>query len=291
MVKEHFNCHNFSKAVDMLREDIYLALELFKQYIEEFPDDYLAKTYYASVLITVRRLDEAKIVLDDLKTQLRSDKKITKYMDKCYKNEAAVVFVDAKLFLYTGKYQESYDLLNENIELLRENGYYINAAILLSQKKKSNASIQLTADDSSYLYKQIDNYSYERFYDHIQKHLYDYKGEEETRGVFVKNFKLGEVLKYLNENIPSDKALYSGTVEDTYYFKYYSCGKVDNKYTDYFKLVAIHGTNHYITMTPVDNGKNMPYVDLNYLSEENENTNTNDRIARFNKKYAKYLIK
>lgn len=290
MGKEYYNCYSFTKAVNMLNEDIYLAIELFKQYTEDFPDDYMAMIYYASALITVKKMEEAKQVLNNLKIQLSNDKKFTKYEDKCHKNDAALTFINAKLFFYNDQYQECYDLINKKNDLLRENGFYVNAALLFSQKKISNDTIQLPSDDFAYLYKQIDNYSFETFYDHIQKHLYGYTGCEETKGVFDKNFKLEEVIKYFNKNIPSDKSLFSGLIEDAYYFKYDSCGKVDNKYTDYFKLIAIHGTNHYITMTPVENGKNMPHVDLNYLQEELM-TNTSDRIARFNKKYAKYLIK
>ena len=80
MGKEYFNRHNFSKAVNMINEDIYLAIELFKQYTENFPNDYMAMIYYASALITVKKMEEAKQVLNNLKIQLNNDKKFT-YID------------------------------------------------------------------------------------------------------------------------------------------------------------------------------------------------------------------
>lgn len=292
MGTEHFNQHYFSKAMDMKKEDVYLAVELFKQYIDEYPDDYMAKAYYASALITIKKLEEAKSVLDDIETQLSSDRKIAKYKEKNYKNSATIVFTKMKLLFYSNRYEECYRLLNENYDLLLDNNYLINGVTLSCQKKLNKEAFYLIKHDKiSYLYKQIADYSYDRFIDHIQKHLSGYNGEEVSRGIFNEDFNLDDVLETIKLSIPSDKALYTGIIEDSYYYKYDSCGKVDNKYTDYFKVIALHDSNEFITMTPSENGKNMPYIDLNYLKNETIVQSRNNQIDKFNKKYAKCLIK
>ena len=65
------------------------------------------------------------------------------------------------------------------------------------------------------------------------------------------------------------------------------CGRVDNKLANYFKVVCLHDTKDFITMCPVLEGENLPYIDINYLKEEKE-TSKVKRISQTEKFYQRY---
>ena len=91
-----------------------------------------------------------------------------------------------------------------------------------------------------------------------------------------------EIKKY----IPSDKIFYPGFYEDLYVFRYDRCGKEKNKTTDFIKVYAFHNTTDLITIVPASSLDNMPYVDLNYMIEnDNANVKRLSQIDRFNKRF------
>ena len=291
MSVKYYNRHNFSKAMEMEKKDIHLSIELFRQYLEEFSNDYMAKTYYVSALVTSGSLVEAEEALNELEMQICLDKDFTKHKDKAEKNTASLVYSKVRLLIHSNRYEECYKLIHDNIDLLERNNYEVDASFLFCKKMMNNDFHFLSKDNKSYLYRQIDDYSEERFIKHIQKHMPTYSGIEKTTSVFCESFDFDKTFKVIRETIPSKKVLYPGVLEDVYYYKYDSCGKVNNKYTDYFKLVVLHDSKHFITIAPTGNIENLPCIDLNYLQEETPKTNTNSQIDKFNKKYAKYLLK
>jgi len=74
----------------------------------------------------------------------------------------------------------------------------------------------------------------------------------------------------------------------TYVFKFDNCGRVENRSTDYFKIVCFHDTYDIITAYPDESGKNYPYVDLNYLVERDySNVKCISARERFNARYSR----
>ena len=71
--------------------------------------------------------------------------------------------------------------------------------------------------------------------------------------------------------IPSNKALFSRFYEDLYTFKYDECGIDKENTTDYFKVICFHNSDKFITMFPCAEGRELEYVDLNYLIPNDDN--------------------
>lgn len=152
--------------------------------------------------------------------------------------------------------------------------------------------IKETRDEiNRYLYKQINEYDINDFYDHIKKHLYDCSTEfsEESWDKFFEDFPLKEIINESKKYIPSNKCLYKGFYTSVYVFKFDNCGKVNNKTVDYFKIICLENNSNFITMYPADECKYLPYIDLNYLKQENELPKIKrlSQIEKFNQKYNK----
>ena len=146
-------------------------------------------------------------------------------------------------------------------------------------------------DENSYLFSQIVKYDETDFLDHIKKHM---QGEEDITEkdcctIFGQDFPMDKIIQEIKKYIPSDKKLLLGFYDNIYYFKYDSCGRVDNKNVDYFKVVCFNGTDNFITMHPVIINENLPYQDLNYLVNEDNFSKVKrmSQIDKFNKKFNK----
>ena len=103
-----------------------------------------------------------------------------------------------------------------------------------------------------YLFRQIINYDEGDFLYHIQKHTADFNKDLDTPNpaIFNTEFPINQVIESIKSYIPSSKRLFTGFYEDTYIFKYDCCGRVDNKSTNYFRVICFHDTNNIITMYP-----------------------------------------
>ena len=64
--KLYFNKHEFIKLSEQSKKDPFGAIEGYQKYLEKYPDDNSARTYYASNLIAIGRFKEAdrRIYLD-----------------------------------------------------------------------------------------------------------------------------------------------------------------------------------------------------------------------------------
>lgn len=301
----YYNVHEFNYARDLMDIDPYKAKEAFLLYIERYPQDYRARAYYASVLIILRELDEANRVIEDLEYEAYSNREFMADKNAIFLKHFRqnITFAKIKLLFYQNKYQELYDTYfnndkiidiykDANIYLNQDMGYFRYDSLAFYVKKKLNL-IPHDVNNSSYtyLYKQIINYQDEMFLDHIKKHMADFNIEADTpnKSIFKYDFPLDLVFSEIKKYIPSERCLYSGLVEDTYVFKYDSCGWNNNKMVNYFKIVCFHGTSEFITMCPTKTGEYFPYIDLNYM---NANINTDSvkvkrrsQIDKFNKKY------
>ena len=102
--------------------------------------------------------------------------------------------------------------------------------------------------------------------------------------IFNEDFPVSKVLEELKKYIPSKKSIFS-MYADKYTFKYDFCGRVNNKVSDFFRVVTFHNENKLLTMYPVSYGSELDYIDLNYLKEEKNSIKRLSRIDKFNQRY------
>ncbi len=243
-----FNTTLFGTIMKSYDADPYTTKTELEKYLNAYPNDYVAKEFYVSVLIRICDFEKAKeihkaifemIMHNDLE---KSKKRISKLKRNLINNEAKLLYVE----------NEYYELA----ELSRKYAMYFD------EKTKKSINYIIGDADGIYPYKfrQMHNYNINEFYEHIKKHLY---GSGRSNAIFNREFKYFEVLGVIKEHIPSDKCLYNGFFEDTYYFKYDNCGTVDGVSTDYFKILCCHKSSKIITMLPVVNATHLPVIDIN----------------------------
>lgn len=288
MKLKFFDKWEFDDALDGIDCDPIGTKMRLENYLLNHQKDYSAYPYYASVLITLGELGKAEEVLKSLQEMASDYIKYENYNKiKYLKNN--ILYSQIKLMSYQGKYDELYQLLRREYPNVKELG--LDSPIFYCRKKVGDL-IEGRRSPNSYLYRQIVEYHESDFLEHIKKHLAEYnQGEEKLSDtIFATDFPLLEVIEEIKKYIPSDKKINGGFYDNVYTFKYDYCGKVKNKISNYFKVICFDGTSYFITMYPYIDGKNLPYIDLNYLQyANNKNGNNKKKVLsqtdKFNRRY------
>lgn len=276
------------QAIDQIKNNPFLAKETFEQYLTIYPRDFSTYPYYISLLITIGEFDKAQEVLDYIEKEFDENSKFlsNNIKFKIFKNN--IIYSKCKLYANLQNFDKLYNLLISNPKIIER--FELQDTLFYCKSKMG--LIKETRDEiNRYLYKQIIEYDINDFYDHIKKHLYDCSTEfsNESWDKFFEDFPLKEIINESKKYIPSNKCLYKGFYTSVYVFKFDNCGKVNNKTVDYFKIICLENNSNFITMYPADDCKYLPYIDLNYLKQENEPPKIKrlSQIEKFNQKYNK----
>lgn len=284
MNDNYYDAWYLRKIIEIIEYDPYEALSLFDSYLREYPKDCMTYPFYITALLALGKVDEAKkeIILSD--ELARRDDTVKKRKRKFYSELMA--YSKIKLMLFNKQYQELYDFIN-SYEYELDN-ISLEHVLFFCKKKLGLISDKGNVQGKSYMFRQIYAYSYNDFLSHIEKHLALYVTDYQDckLNVFNVDFPINEVLEELKKYIPSDKKIFTGFLEDKYYFKYDGCGRGfnSNRLLDYFEVVAFHDTGDLITMYPVINYRDrMDYIDLNYLNDVK--LKRKNQIEKFNDRY------
>lgn len=287
MRNKYYDPFEFERAVELMDFDPYTSLELFKQYLTRYPNDYSGQLLHCSNLIVLGRLSEAEEVYNQFEEQYINDDAL-RGTEKDKKVKENKVFSAIKLLSYQKKYEELYNFCMKNLDIIVQERM---GDALFYAKKMTGRLTGDRSDESSYLFSQISSYDEKDFFEHIKKHLQaDIPYCKKSPAIFREGFPIESVVSEVKKYIPSDKKLLSGFYDNIYFFKYDSCGRVDNKVVDYFKVVCFADTQDIITIYPVVGSKNLPYVDLNYLEKE-ESLPKVKRLSQIDKFNNRFNIK
>lgn len=288
MKNKYFNTFEFKSAIELLEKNPELSKLKFEEYLKKYPSDYSAYTYYVSCLITLGYFEEAEKHFEYLKKQNFIDNILNCELKKVKLLQNNIVFSYIKLLCYQHKYEEMYHFCLENFSIVENIG--LSSAFFYCKKKLNMIDNSLRYGEK-YLYRQIIDYKESDFIDHIKKHLQNFNKDLDNPNytIFSYDFPIREIIETIKNFMPSYKRLFVGFYDDTYVFKYDCCGRVNNKTTNYFKVICFHDTSNIITMYPCLNCENLPYIDLNYLkqniNEENMKVKKRSQIDKFNQRY------
>lgn len=291
MEKMYFNKHEFLKALDLCNKDPKLAVVRFAEYTDKYPDDVGGLAHYITSLITIKHLEEAEAKLKILEEKIKDNVTLQKHLANHPQEKADIVFCKVKLFAYKKEYDKCYDVIMDNFHTLKYAGRNLEATATYCQKQAGFLRKDFLVNGTEYLYRQIVDYSDEKFLEHIKKHL-TLEGidvDDTVTARFAPDFPVDKVFSEIKRITPSNLCLYNGMFENTYLYKFDDCGKNKNRMTNYFKVIAFNGTNQFITMCPCIEGEFFDYYDLNYLKEEKKKSKPSSGIDRFNKRYGKKL--
>jgi len=269
MEQQHFNQWDFSQAISQIEENPLESKSRFETYLQKYPKDYSTYCYYASALIMLGQFNEAEKVLNNVEIAAKKDADFYKLSDRVKHFEKHLLLHKVKLLSYQERFEELYQLYIENSKEL--DSMNINYLIFYCKKKVGKLGF-CDSTKLTYLYSQIIDYQENRFLEHIKKHLADYYDPDNpNNNVFSSDFPIDEIIEEIKKYIPHDKRkICLGYAEDEYIFKYDNCGRDNNKLVDYFKVICFHNSDNFITICPVQECKNLPYIDLNYLNLDNK---------------------
>lgn len=288
MKAKYFNEYEFKNAIEYIEKNPVIAKIKFEEYIKKYNKDYSAYPYYISCLITLGFFDEAEKWLNYLKKVKYLNDSFNNQQKKVKLLEDNIVYSFCRLLSYEHKYDELYQFCLDNLHIILNLKL---TSIIFYCKGKLDILNKKEKDDNRYLHRQMINYSEDTFLKHVNEHLADYNKDLDNPNdsIFAVDFPITKIIETVKSHIPSDKRLYTGFYEDTYIFKYDYCGRVNNKTTNYFKIVFFNDTKNIITMFPTLDFEELPCIDLNYLNENKDAENTKVRrlsqIDKFNQRY------
>ena len=291
MNKPIFDKHLSSDIIMKSTIDPYGSVKDFEDYFIDYPNDFLLKSYYILLLIRIYRGKEALSEYNKLLEKLKD--KENRNVIKTFNNEKFMSNMRAirvKLLILLKKYDELEKYFEDNYALFDIDAQNVVPCFL---KVMRGERIDLT-DSRSYRLHQMVNYKEEEFIKHVQRHVssehikYGNAGEV----MFWEDFPLEEILEEIKKYIPSNKRQFLGLVDDTYFFKYDSCGYDNGTTTDFFKVVLFRGTDIFITMYPSLGCENYKYVDLNYVPRKQCGISAGtSQVDKFYKRLAKKGLK
>lgn len=287
MTNKYYDSWEFKKALSHTTSDSYEAIAKFEEYIKKYPEDYFGYIYYSANLVTVGRLEEAKKVLDYLETAVNKDYKfIHKEENKMNDIKRSIIFIRLRILSYEEKYEELYEILQKDKGLVAE---FDIGDLSFYCRKKLGMLDSNRREINGYLFRQIIEYKESDFLEHIKKHLADYNKDldEPNKNIFVPDFPVLQVIEEIKKYIPSDKRICAGFWDNIYFFRYDNCGRDKNKMVNYFKVICLNNSSDFITMCPVAGCENLPYVDLNYMVDNDRSSKVKkvSAIEKFNRKH------
>ena len=294
-----FNSAELFRISKLYMRDPLHSLEQLGYYLEDYPYDHIAYTLYARYLTELCKFDEAEKIISYIDSMTIGNPKFrgSSDLESTQRSDISLIVSKLQLHLHNKEYQEAFDLLKDKGELLNSDFYKLYGTKVFLQKKLNLPVEKEYGLSDKYFPNQILNYSEEKFFDHIQNHLYDDEFNEETsyKGKFYDEFPIKRIVEEIKKIIPTDKRFHFDLLTDTYIFRYDNCGK--NMYEDkhkyseanYFEVIAIHDTNKLITVYPVNHSNVNYYIDLNYLKDELDPKSVKkvSQIDKFNKRYNK----
>lgn len=252
------------------------TLEELEKYISKYKDDCVAYTFYLKILIDKMKIKEAKKLIEFIETK--------------YPNFEYIDFAICKVryYMFIGEYEHAkaiYDKYKDKIVAM-----YPNDSIFeIVYAKLTSKEMPIEAKNHNYFASQINDYSYDKFLKHIERHLANYNMDKKNPNpaVFSCDFPLERVLEEIKALIPNEERMFYNYFDDYYVFKFDEAGRVDYESVNYIRVIAIHDTNQILTMYPMISGSALPYIDINYLKEENEKPKVR-RLSMTEKFYKKY---
>ena len=267
MINQYFDNEETKRILELSKRNIDECIKEYQEYIRKYPKDYTNRPYYISQLITIRELEVAKFQLEKLQDAAYADEEFTKIKNRVYRFKYNVFFSKLKAKMYEGNYHSAYELIINNEWLINKFDGKYQVPLLMCQVKTGINKPHIEIKDDFYTLKQISNYSEDEFLDKMNLHIDD---GSDIGNRFSKDFPFAEFYKRLKSNEIKGNKLYLGFIDNTTYYKFDRCGYVNGIETDYFRTVALHGTDDYLVIYPTLEGQNMRYTDLNNTLSKNK---------------------
>ena len=268
-MQKFFDKWEFDEIKKIMDYDKVIAKNKCEFYLQKYPMDYFAQVFYANILICFGQIEKAREIMNYALSEAYNSLGFEKNkIDSLIRN---IKLYNLRILSYENKYDEIFDYLKENTDLVNAYGFDTFIEFLNLHLKK------VTVDRRnmiSYVNRQAYEYFENDFLYHVDKHMFRENGPKLSPAIFCKGFPFDK-----------SKRIFEGFFADRYTFKFDNCGTNRGKNVDYFDVICFHDTNNIITMYPVNSNGSMA-IDLNYLNEkEIRYTRKLSQIDKFNMRY------
>ena len=254
------------KINESFQNNAVLSEKMYKDYIELYKKDYSMKVQYVNNLIVLGKLDKASTLLEVVEEEYLSDNNYIGSKKDIDLFLNLLVVTKLKLYIYTKRYEEAYELMNEKPGSLRTVlGDYLAVELFLQKKLGLETREHIP---NYYLYNQIIDYNYDKFIETTKK-LHGFDTHSEGSSYFDSTFPIEEIAEEIKNFTPNNRRMNNGVIDNHYYFKYNKCGYNADELTDYFALLTYDDSRDFLIMFPTKEKERYPYIDLNYLRRDN----------------------
>ena len=166
MEEKYYDKWRFKQIFKLCPNSPTEAKRLFEEYLEDYPKDYSAFTYYVYPLTILGELESAKKVLNYIEEKMYSDSYYLKYTDRLRKIEEKILYDRIRILFYEENFSEAYNMIcslgiekiwDKDVEMLK---FYC--------KKKLGILTETERNQDSYILKQIFEYREVDFLDHLK---------------------------------------------------------------------------------------------------------------------------
>ena len=254
------------KINESFQNNAVLSEKMYKDYIELYKKDYSMKVQYVNNLIVLGKLDKASTLLEVVEEEYLSDNNYIGSKKDIDLFLNLLVVTKLKLYIYTKRYEEAYELMNEKPGSLRTVlGDYLAVELFLQKKLGLETREHIP---NYYLYNQIIDYNYDKFIETTKK-LHGFDTHSEGSSYFDSTFPIEKIAEEIKNFTPNNRRMNNGIIDNHYYFKYNKCGYNADELTDYFALLTYDDSRDFLIMFPTKEKERYPYIDLNYLRRDN----------------------
>ena len=223
MKEKYFDPWEFKHAIDFINTRPSEANKKFEEYLKQYPNDYSCYPFYVTSLINLGNFNKAWQIIHNLEKNYVKDAQFSTQPSKVKMVKENIMYCKLKIFIFTEKYKEAYNLYKNNKKTLDD--LNLQHVFFFCRSKVDKENIKPEEIDC-YSYRQMLTYTEEDFKDHIKKHTADYNQhfDEPNKLIFNPDFPLDAIIEETKKYIPSAKKTHPGFYEDIYIFKYDQCG-------------------------------------------------------------------
>ena len=258
-MKVHYDYYELEAIKSLTSMDPRSALIRLRLYIQKYPEDKHALIYLVELSLTLNMPDVAKATLNELDEYNNSIDKLNLSSEDIERFRYQLFIIKLKYYCYTREYNKFLELYGD----YKGNDLEICKAFV---ENRLGIHDNIPRKNHRYIFRQIIQYNYEDFLNHINKHTEDYSSIiNENCTYFTSDFPLEDAITETKKRLNESFILHDSYADEKCIFRYDGCGKDNGVLVNCFEVVFFQDNHEYITMFPLADAECLPYIDLNYL--------------------------
>lgn len=253
------------------------VLKIGDMILEKYPNDVEVLFLQAK---TYRFLNDFDNVLKNLERIISSGEKLPNdFWSELYST-----------YYHLNRYEEALKLVPKLRHLKLMPDYFLSVSELIMTNALGKRANEETLRRHQYISSQILDYSDEKLYKHVTKHMVF---EEKGKTTFNKNIDIDYLIEKVKENVAKTERTVSNEILDIYYFYVRNIGYAEQSDCNMIKVIVLPNTKKIINIYPVDHAecKDIPVLECNqdilFRTYKSKQLKPSNMVEKFNKRYSR----